>query len=197
MVDIRLGAVTWLAAAAREVPQKLGDLGILVHSGWNRRSALLCNYLSALSFLVGGVVAYALSGTLYVAFLVPFAAGNFIHIVAADLLPQITAGQPCEDPTDGRLAIRDKIETRLWRRARAPTPVNAAHLIRRGCSSNPRPRTPGSLQGSLGLRDGRSFHRRPIYSPSAQAVQEHVGGLSVGGAMLTQEASFGERVQPD
>jgi zinc and cadmium transporter len=113
VVDIRLGAITWLVAAAHEVPQELGDFGILVHSGWNRRSALLFNFLSALSFLVGGVVAYALSGTINVAFLVPFAAGNFIYIAAADLLPQITASQPCEDQTDGRLAMRDKIEKSL------------------------------------------------------------------------------------
>jgi zinc and cadmium transporter len=113
VVDIRLGVITWLVAAAHEIPQELGDFGILVHSGWNRRSALLFNFLSALTFLVGGVIAYALSDTLNVAFLVPFAAGNFIYIAAADLIPRITATEPCEDPTESRLAMRDKIEKSL------------------------------------------------------------------------------------
>jgi zinc and cadmium transporter len=90
VIDTRVGIVTWLVAAAHEVPQELGDFGILVHSGWNRRRALLYNLLSALTFLVGGLAAYWLSDTIDVAFLVPFAAGNFIYIAAADLLPEIT-----------------------------------------------------------------------------------------------------------
>lgn len=40
VVDIRVGIVTWLAAAAHEIPQELGDFGVLVHSGWRRTSAL-------------------------------------------------------------------------------------------------------------------------------------------------------------
>ena len=34
VVDTRVGVVTWLVAAAHEVPQELGDFGVLVHSGW-------------------------------------------------------------------------------------------------------------------------------------------------------------------
>jgi zinc and cadmium transporter len=91
LIDIRLGIITWLAAAAHEVPQELGDFGVLVHGGWSRRQALLFNVLSALSFLVGGVIAYLASFRLDVGFLVPFAAGNFIYIGASDLVPEIKA----------------------------------------------------------------------------------------------------------
>jgi zinc and cadmium transporter len=90
VLDHRLGIVTWLVAATHEVPQELGDFGILVHSGWERRSALLFNVLSALTFLVGGLLAYGVSGHIDVAVLIPFAAGNFIYIAATDLLPEIT-----------------------------------------------------------------------------------------------------------
>jgi zinc and cadmium transporter len=90
VLDHRLGLVTWLVAAAHEVPQELGDFGILVHSGWERRTALLFNVLSALTFLVGGLLAYGVSGHVDVAVLIPFAAGNFIYIAATDLLPEIT-----------------------------------------------------------------------------------------------------------
>ena len=90
VVDLRLGAVTWLVAAAHEVPQELGDFGILVHSGWTRRGALTFNVLSALTFLVGGIVAYAASATIDVAFLLPLAAGNFVYIALADLVPELT-----------------------------------------------------------------------------------------------------------
>jgi zinc and cadmium transporter len=92
VLDVRLGVVTWLVAAAHEVPQELGDFGLLVHSGWNRRRALTYNVLSALTFLVGCLLAYAVSGGMDVAALVPFAAGNFVYIALADLVPQLTVG---------------------------------------------------------------------------------------------------------
>jgi zinc and cadmium transporter len=91
LIDIRLGIITWLAAAAHEVPQELGDFGVLVHGGWQKGRALLYNMFSALTFLVGGLVAYAASFRLDVTWLVPFAAGNFIYIGAADLIPEVKA----------------------------------------------------------------------------------------------------------
>jgi zinc and cadmium transporter len=90
IVDIRVGIVTWLVAAAHEVPQELGDFGVLVHSGWSRRGALVWNVVSASTFLFGGLLAYGLSDTLDVALLLPFAAGNFIYIGATDLVPEVS-----------------------------------------------------------------------------------------------------------
>jgi zinc and cadmium transporter len=89
LVDLRLGIISWLAAAAHEVPQELGDFGVLVHGGWSKTRALTFNFVSALTFLLGGLVAYAASATIDVVFLVPFAAGNFLYIGAADLIPEI------------------------------------------------------------------------------------------------------------
>ena len=89
LIDIRVGLSAWLAAAAHEVPQELGDFGILVHGGWKKGTALLYNFFSALAFLVGGIIAYSASLTTDVTFLLPFAAGNFIYIAAADLIPEI------------------------------------------------------------------------------------------------------------
>jgi zinc and cadmium transporter len=90
LVDIRVGLVTWGVAAVHEIPQELGDFGILVHAGWSRARALLFNLLSALTFLVGGLAAYALSDVTDVSWLLPFAAGNFLYIAAADLIPELT-----------------------------------------------------------------------------------------------------------
>jgi zinc and cadmium transporter len=89
LVDIRVGIVTWLAAAAHEVPQELGDFGVLVYAGWSRSRALLFNVLSALTFLVGSLVAYFASFRMDVTFLLPLAAGNFIYIAASDLIPEV------------------------------------------------------------------------------------------------------------
>jgi zinc and cadmium transporter len=89
LVNIPLGLTAWLVAAAHEVPQELGDFGVLVHGGWEKRRALVFNFLSGLTFLAGGVVAYFASAQFDVVFLVPFAAGNFLYIGAADLIPEI------------------------------------------------------------------------------------------------------------
>jgi zinc and cadmium transporter len=97
VIDTRLGIVTWLVAAAHEVPQELGDFGILIHSGWDRRHALWFNVLSALTFLVGSLIAYGLAERVDVAFLIPFAAGNFIYIATADLLPELTTSREWRD----------------------------------------------------------------------------------------------------
>jgi zinc and cadmium transporter len=96
LIDVRVGVSTWIAAAAHEVPQELGDFGILIHGGWEKGKALLYNLLSALTFLLGGLVAYGASYTFDVTFLLPFAAGNFIYIAAADLIPEIKHE---DDPT--------------------------------------------------------------------------------------------------
>jgi zinc and cadmium transporter len=89
LIDVRLGIAAWLAAAAHEVPQELGDFAVLVHGGWRKGSALLLNLLSGLTFLAGGLLAYAVSARIGVEFLVPFAAGNFLYIGASDLVPEV------------------------------------------------------------------------------------------------------------
>ena len=88
-MDVRLGWTAWLVAAAHEVPQELGDFGVLVHGGFRPRRALLFNFLSGLTFLLGGLIAWAASFAGNVAFLLPLAAGNFMYIAAADLIPEI------------------------------------------------------------------------------------------------------------
>jgi zinc and cadmium transporter len=90
LVDTRLGITSLLAAATHEVPQELGDFGVLVHGGWSKGRALLFNLLSGLTFLVGGLVTYGLSSTLDITWLIPFAAGNFIYIGATDLVPEVS-----------------------------------------------------------------------------------------------------------
>ncbi|HLD06181.1 MAG TPA: ZIP family metal transporter [Candidatus Nanoarchaeia archaeon] len=89
--DAGLGFVATIAIAAHEIPQEIGDFGILVHSGFSRRKALLFNFFSALSAVAGAFVAIwaasAVSGL--IPFLVALAAGGFIYIAVADLLPEL------------------------------------------------------------------------------------------------------------
>ena len=89
LIDVRLGITSWLAAAAHEVPQELGDFGVLVHGGWSKKKALLFNLLSGSTFLLGALVTYGVSFQLDVSWLIPLAAGNFLYIGASDLVPEV------------------------------------------------------------------------------------------------------------
>lgn len=89
LVDVRLGITAWLAAAAHEIPQELGDFGVLLHGGWPKGRALAFNALSASTFLLGGLITYAMSDVIDVSYLIPLAAGNFLYIAAADLVPEV------------------------------------------------------------------------------------------------------------
>lgn len=90
-LDVRLGIAAWLAAAAHEIPQELGDFAVLVQGGMERRQALAWNLVSALTFPVGALLAWGAAFRVEVVALLPFAAGNFIYIAASDLIPEIKA----------------------------------------------------------------------------------------------------------
>lgn len=91
IVSYPVGIATALAVALHEIPQEIGDFGILVYGGFGRGRALAFNYISALMAIAGGVTGYFASSLMQSAtiYLLPFAAGNFIYIAAADLIPEI------------------------------------------------------------------------------------------------------------
>lgn len=96
LVGPPVGLVTSLAIALHEIPQEIGDYGILVYGGFERTRALMLNYLTQSSVIVGGVVGIVLGSTALVdpTLVLPFAAGNFIYIASSDLIPEIKDGEP-------------------------------------------------------------------------------------------------------
>jgi len=91
LTSIELGVVTTLAVVAHEIPQEIGDFGILVYGGFKKTKALFYNFISALTAILGAIFTYYL--TQYtehlVALLLPLAAGGFVYIAATDLLPEL------------------------------------------------------------------------------------------------------------
>ena len=86
-----LGVITVVAIALHEIPQEIGDFGVLIYAGLTRKKALVYNFIVALTAILGGLVGYFLSSAFnfIVPFLVPFAAGGFLYISASDLVPEI------------------------------------------------------------------------------------------------------------
>ena len=91
MVSIPLGFTTTIAIVAHEIPQEIGDFGVLIYGGFEKKKALILNFLVAFTIVIGGFVGYLLSNIIenYVYILLSFAAGGFIYIAATDLIPEI------------------------------------------------------------------------------------------------------------
>jgi len=90
-VDIKFGLVTTLAIILHEIPQELGDFGVLIYGGFSKIKALLFNFLSALTAVLGTIIGYYFANkiTAFSMFLLPFAAGGFIYIASCDLIPEL------------------------------------------------------------------------------------------------------------
>jgi zinc and cadmium transporter len=89
-LDVRLGLATTLAVVLHEIPQEIGDFGVLIHGGFTKAKALLYNFISALSAILGAVAVFTLgdlSG--FLPYLAALGAGSFIYIAVADLIPEI------------------------------------------------------------------------------------------------------------
>jgi len=91
IVSPALGWATVGAVALHEIPQEVGDFGVLLHSGFSKKKALVSNFLVALMVVIGGVVGWLAASYIdgLVTYLLPIAAGGFLYISASDLLPEI------------------------------------------------------------------------------------------------------------
>lgn len=90
IVSIPLGILTSIIIMAHELPQEIGDFGVLVYGGFTRVKALFYNFLSQLTSVLGGILGfYILRVHEYAIYLLPFAAGGFIYIAVMDLIPEV------------------------------------------------------------------------------------------------------------
>ena len=89
--SVPIGITMSLSIIAHEIPQEVGDLAILLHSGYSKKKALLLNILSSLSTIPGAIIAYYALGSLQTA--IPYAmaisTASFLYISLADLTPEL------------------------------------------------------------------------------------------------------------
>jgi zinc and cadmium transporter len=90
-VSIKIGIATTLAVIFHEIPQELGDFGVLVYGGFSKTKALLFNFISALTAMLGALAGYFISDAAahFSYFILPLTAGGFIYIATSDLIPEI------------------------------------------------------------------------------------------------------------
>ncbi len=91
LVSPGVGIATTIAIALHEIPQEVGDFALLLHAGFSRGKALVMNFVSALSAFIGLGLAFGFASgdQTFVPLIAAFAAGNFIYIALADLVPEL------------------------------------------------------------------------------------------------------------
>jgi len=90
-VSLPVGIATTVAIVLHEIPQEIGDFGVMLYSGFSKKKALLLNFAVALMAVLGVLVALVVDQKVegLTEFLIPFAAGGFIYIAGSDLIPEL------------------------------------------------------------------------------------------------------------
>ena len=91
IVSIPLGIAATLSVIFHEIPQEVADFGVLLYSGYSKMKALLFNFLSAATAIVGALIGLILASKIqgFVNFIIPFAAGTFLYIAGSNLVPEL------------------------------------------------------------------------------------------------------------
>ncbi|MFA7708490.1 MAG: ZIP family metal transporter [Candidatus Pacearchaeota archaeon] len=90
-VSIPLGITTTLAVVIHEIPQEIGDFGVLLYAGYSKRKALFFNFVSALMAMIGAIIGiiFAEKSSIFAYLVIPVAVGGFLYIAGSDLIPEI------------------------------------------------------------------------------------------------------------
>ncbi|MDP4007411.1 MAG: ZIP family metal transporter [bacterium] len=90
LVDVKLGLVTAAAVALHEVPQEIAEFGVLLYAGFSKYRALVLNFLSATTVILGVIAGSLLKEAIlpFIPFVLLFAAGSFLYIGASDFVPE-------------------------------------------------------------------------------------------------------------
>ena len=90
LTSLQVGIATTLAVMLHEIPQEIGDFGVLIHGGFGRNKALFLNFVTALTAILGTITSL-LIGSYFdlTSFILPFAIGSFIYIAGSDLIPEL------------------------------------------------------------------------------------------------------------
>lgn len=91
LISVPLGIATTLAVIAHEIPQEIGDFGLMLHKGLEKKKIILVNVMSALASLVGAILTFLMGDVVesYVPLFLSVTAGFFIYIALADLIPEL------------------------------------------------------------------------------------------------------------
>lgn len=91
LISIPAGIATTIAVTFHEIPQEMGDFGVLVHGGFTKGRAILLNFITALTAVLGVIFALVLNNFIgdIEGYLIALAIGGFLYISGSDLIPEL------------------------------------------------------------------------------------------------------------
>ncbi|MDI6860777.1 MAG: ZIP family metal transporter [Caldisericia bacterium] len=91
LVNFKLGIISTLNIIFHEVPQELGDYGVLIFGGLTPKRALKLNFIVALTSILGGVFGFYLLEKFedLIPYVIGLTAGNFLYLSLTDLIPEL------------------------------------------------------------------------------------------------------------
>lgn len=91
IVSIPVGIATTLAVILHEIPQEMGDLGVMLYAGFSRIKAVILHFMTGLVAVLGTLAGLLLNDVLANSelFLLSVAIGGFIYVAASDLIPEL------------------------------------------------------------------------------------------------------------
>lgn len=90
LTSTELGIFVSISIVFHEIPQELGDFGILLKF-YSKRKALLYNILSGCTAIIAGLAAYFFMDQVksLIPYALAFSASSFLYIALADLIPEM------------------------------------------------------------------------------------------------------------
>ena len=91
LVDFNLGVITTLGVIFHEVPQELGDYGVLIYAGLSPKKALNLNFIVSLTSILGGILGFFFleKFKFFIPYILGLTAGNFLNLSLTDLVPEL------------------------------------------------------------------------------------------------------------
>lgn len=91
LVSLPVGIATTIAVILHEIPQEIGDFGVMLHGGLSKKKAIFLNFVTALTAVLGAITAFFLVGIYenLASALISFTIGGFVYIAASDLIPEL------------------------------------------------------------------------------------------------------------
>ena len=86
-----VGWITTIAVVVHEIPQEIGDTGVLIYGGLKPKKAIKYNFFCSLTVLIGILLTILMQKIFenFLNFLLPIAAGGFIYLAVAIMIPEL------------------------------------------------------------------------------------------------------------
>lgn len=91
IISIPAGIATTIAVVLHEIPQEIGDFGVMIYAGFSKFKAISLHFLTGLLAVAGTLIGLWLVDFMNNSeiFLISVAIGGFIYIAGSDLIPEL------------------------------------------------------------------------------------------------------------